>query len=304
VISRRRSTQHNIIVHADSHSNYDSPPLNAPRDRSDDIRQYTLPPKIVRAESAASRKRHSSISHRSRSSSASYERRTSPQTALVSAAYDIPFARPPTGPYSQPSVHQPASKFVIEPSDIIRDKTLGEGAFGIVYQARWRSVMVAVKELKGVSKQAKSQLVGEAERLESMKNHPNVVCFYGIVTKPLSIVLQFCEGGALDEALYGKSRVHFSTSSLHSIILDIAKGVAHLHAESFVHRDLAARNVLLDASREHALISDFGMSRGNIGNSIDQKTYSKIGPIKWMVRKSIFFFRVFNSITLFRHPNN
>ena len=60
----------------------------------------------------------------------------------------------------------------------------------------------------------------------------------------------------------------------------IAFGMSHLHASSYVHRDLAARNVLLSQNLV-AKITDFGMSRQNGLNGTNQ-TKSTVGPLKYV----------------------
>lgn len=121
--------------------------------------------------------------------------------------------------------------------------------------------------------------------MKTIKRHANVVTCYGYVDDPLAIVLAFCPGGSLDEALYGKHPRFFGKRQLHDIMMWVAIGVAHLDAEGIVHRDLAARNVLLDEYNK-AMVSDFGMSR-IINDGEDNTTVVKSGPLKWMAPEQL-----------------
>lgn len=171
----------------------------------------------------------------------------------------------------------------IDDSELVRGRKLGEGAYGLVFAGEWRNIDVAIKEIKGVNDDAARQLRDEAARFSSMKPHANVVKFYGYVDHPLAVVLAFCSGGSLEVALYGKRARHFDATRVHAIMTDIAKGVAHLHAEGVIHRDLAARNVLLD-EHERAMVTDFGMSRVNASNDVETVATTKttVGSLKWM----------------------
>lgn len=167
------------------------------------------------------------------------------------------------------------------------DHDLGEGANGLVFIGEWRNVEVAIKELKGIDQAAARQLRDEADSLSMMKPHANVVTFYGYVDEPLAVVLAFCAGGSLDAALYGETPRDFDDARVLAIMLDVAKGVAHLHAEGIIHRDLAARNVLLD-DRDKAMVTDFGMSRVNDDDEHDSNTtQTTVGPLKWMAPEQL-----------------
>jgi serine/threonine protein kinase len=174
-------------------------------------------------------------------------------------------------------------------ADVVRGPDLGSGNFGVVYRGTWHGAAVAVKELRGVDddERAARQLRSESEQLAKLPPHPNVVLFYGILESPLSIVLEFCAGGALDELLYGKRKRDFPSEQLVAIGRDVALGLAHLHAERVVHRDVAARNVLLDETLTKAKLSDFGMSRGGVGYRVQNATQDAMGPIRWMAPEQL-----------------
>jgi len=115
--------------------------------------------------------------------------------------------------------------------------------------------------------------------------HPNVVQVFGVSLdgpQPV-IVLEYCNGGSLDKLLCD-SKVKLNEEYKIQLVRGIAAGLFHLHKHNIVHRDLAARNILLANSNEPK-ISDFGMSR--ILQEMEGKTYSNIGPIRWMAPESI-----------------
>jgi len=180
---------------------------------------------------------------------------------------------------------------VIDYNEIEGKKWIGQGAFGVVYRARWREANVAVKQLlsQGVSPDQLREFVEEMNLLQNLRSHPNVVVFLGtcIPPQPFSLVTEFCEGGSLDGWLK-TNRATIDWAVQLRMIRGIAKGMFHLHSENIIHRDLAARNVLLSSSLEPK-ISDFGMSREQQEAGQVSKTNSNVGPIKWMAPESIRF---------------
>ena len=118
--------------------------------------------------------------------------------------------------------------------------------------------------------------------------HRDVVGFYGFTYDAAhnarAIITEFCANGSLFDLLHGAgcvraSRQHPAALRLlpplaaalaahrEKLALQIARGVAHLHAHGFAQIDLTSRNVLVTAGFD-AKLSDFGLAarlRGGFG---------------------------------------
>jgi serine/threonine protein kinase len=126
--------------------------------------------------------------------------------------------------------------------------------------------------------------------MSRLARHPNVVSLLGLIDysngqRRLSLVVEYCQHGALDELLYGARSRSFSAQQVTHIVAGAAMGVYFLHRNNVIHRDLAARNVLLDAQLT-AKVGDFGMARVNSELNGNQ-TASTIGPVKWWAPESM-----------------
>jgi len=172
--------------------------------------------------------------------------------------------------------------------DIVIGEKLGEGAFGVVFKAKWLNRDVAVKQVKegaiGGDK-AVSEFEGEIRHMAAMPFHENLVQLYGVTrlaSGDLAAVVEFCANGTLMSALYGNgARADWTLDALLRIAHGAACGLAHLHRQEFVHRDVAARNVLLTRADEPKL-GDFGMARVVAEGQYEQLTATNVGPLKWM----------------------
>eukprot|EP00729_Bicosta_minor_P004694 gene4694-30163_t len=112
-------------------------------------------------------------------------------------------------------------------------------------------------------------ITGEATVMAMVPPHPNVLALIGCVTSglPKMLVVPVCELGSMlsfvqDRAKGPKDQqlqIHDKIVMAH----DVAKGMAHLIASSFVHRDLAARNVLVN-SMYVCRVADFDEVWNNI----------------------------------------
>jgi serine/threonine protein kinase len=178
----------------------------------------------------------------------------------------------------------------IDAADLTLDRTLGEGAFGVVRRAEWRGRKVAVKQIKKTTlgnEQAVHDFEVEIGRMASLQPHENLVRLFGVTTfdnGDLGAVFEFCAGGSLKDALYGKEAHEWSEAQLMHFAHDAACGVAHLHANNLIHRDIAARNVLLAGKRDLvAKVADFGLARDLAeGDYVEQTTVDRVGPVRWM----------------------
>jgi predicted Ser/Thr protein kinase len=227
-------------------------------------------------ESAHSRRKHNGDSkrvHKKRSgrSGRQHDNRSHVSIAEAQAAEDTAEAEELRGI---------DSNHVIDYAELEMLNELGSGSFGVVWRAKWRNMDVAVKEVLGES--GKASLISEVAKMQHLRRHPNICSYYGCTKRPLALVVEFCNGGALDEralALNSKQQT--------GIAIGIASGVRHLHLELVVHRDLAARNILLEVDGEKIVpkVADFGMARVSTG--LTNQTKTDVGPLKWMAPEQL-----------------
>lgn len=184
------------------------------------------------------------------------------------------------------------NRWEIEFEELEVDKRIGQGAYGSVFKGKWRNTVVAIKTIRenmASFHEAKfKEFRGEAEMMMDMRPHTNVVQLFGVCMRPyMAIVVEFLEGGSLQELLQSKADIDLHMAL--KIALHAAAGVAHLHAEGICHRDLAARNLLLTSRNKDYLVvkvADFGLSRFT-EDAEDNFTSCKVGPLKWMPPESL-----------------
>ncbi|XP_030971278.1 probable LRR receptor-like serine/threonine-protein kinase At1g56140 isoform X2 [Quercus lobata] len=149
--------------------------------------------------------------------------------------------------------------------DFNPSKKLGEGGFGPVFKGTlYDGRIVAVKQLSVASHQGKRQFVTEISTISAVQ-HRNLVKLYGccIEGERRLLVYEYLENGSLDQALFGKSKLHLDWPTRFSVCLGTARGLAYLHEESrprIVHRDVKASNILIDG-KLCPKISDFGLAK-------------------------------------------
>jgi len=175
---------------------------------------------------------------------------------------------------------------VIPYQDLDCQKELGRGSFGIVFKAVYDGRTVAVKQILGeLNERQVNAIADEARIMVSVPPHPNVISMIGVVSYPPCIVLKFYHHGSLLSYLLDPKK-KLSKQDTYKIIYGITAGMAHLAKYKIVHRDLAARNILVDEGM-NAIVSDFGFARALQEDEHSGKTYTSIGPIKWMALEAL-----------------
>ncbi|XP_029173027.1 mitogen-activated protein kinase kinase kinase 12 isoform X2 [Nylanderia fulva] len=159
--------------------------------------------------------------------------------------------------------------------DISEMKWVASGAQGAVFKGKLNREIVAVKKVRD----PKETDIRHLRKL----NHPNIVQFKGVCTKPPSycIIMEFCPFGPLYDFLRTGEPV--PPVRLVSWSKEIAAGMAYLHAHKIIHRDLKSPNVLIGQD-EVLKISDFGTSRQ--WNEVSTKM-TFVGTVAWMAPEVI-----------------
>lgn len=159
---------------------------------------------------------------------------------------------------------------------------LGAGGFGVVCQAQWQHIDVAVKQLKvsRMSDNALEEFKQEAACHAGLR-HPNIVTLYGVCLEHgrYSMVMELMVKGSLYQLLHNNEDLPWNLRLM--LAKDMAVGLAYLHAKGIVHGDLKSMNVLLD-DRLRAKISDFGLSRVKHESSTLSTPGSSTGTLCWM----------------------
>jgi eukaryotic-like serine/threonine-protein kinase len=145
---------------------------------------------------------------------------------------------------------------------------LGEGAFGVVYQAYqpFLDRQVAIKTLHNVfadtTKQHEQQFMAEARTIARLR-HPNIVTVFEFGTVPVDgkmlayMVMEYLPGETLQQRMAAKK---LTLVEIISTAEQLADGLDYAHSHHVIHRDLKPANILFTESGQPVIV-DFGLAR-------------------------------------------
>jgi serine/threonine protein kinase len=160
-----------------------------------------------------------------------------------------------------------------------------QGAFGKLYRGTYNGEDVAIKLLEKPENDLEraqlmeQQFVQEVMMLSTLR-HPNIVRFIGACRKSIvwCIITEYAKGGSVRQFLARRQTKSVSLRLAVKQALDVARGMAYVHALGSIHRDLKSDNLLISADKS-IKIADFGVAR------IEVKTEGmtpETGTYRWM----------------------
>jgi len=106
----------------------------------------------------------------------------------------------------------------------------------------------------------KNFVVLQAEILQRVSGHPNIVTLFDTFESPAFVFLVFelCTNGELFD--YLTSKITLTEKRVRAIMKQVLEAVLHCHSEQVVHRDLKPENILLDVDF-NVKLTDFGFAK-------------------------------------------
>ncbi|KAJ1668700.1 hypothetical protein IW140_002011 [Coemansia sp. RSA 1813] len=144
---------------------------------------------------------------------------------------------------------------------------IGEGTYGIVYQARHKTTkrLVALKRMRvNVSDSSQGLPLSSFREIALLKGlkHQNIVNVIEIAVghsiDSIFMVMEYCDydlGSLLDNM-----KTPFTESEVKGLLHQLLRGLEYCHNNYIIHRDLKPPNALLTRSGE-LKIADFGLAR-------------------------------------------
>ena len=119
-------------------------------------------------------------------------------------------------------------------------------------------------------------------RHHAVLRHPGIIAVrdvFSVGGRPC-LVMDLAPGGSLASLLDERTSRRLAVGEALPLIGEVLDALDYAHRHGMVHRDVKPSNVLLDASRQHALLSDFGIAlmagerrRTRTGQSVGTTAY-------------------------------
>jgi serine/threonine protein kinase len=139
-------------------------------------------------------------------------------------------------------------------------KTISYGGRVIIelYQDTERDIPVVIKQCNPEASPAAQERFCREARIMKHIQHPQLVNYYEFLDNPPSIVMEYLEGGNLQEKIKNQGKIAWPDAL--DIVTQVADGLDALHARQILHRDIKPANILFSKDGKIKL-SDFGFAK-------------------------------------------
>ena len=114
-------------------------------------------------------------------------------------------------------------------ADVELVERIGEGALGAVYRGTFRGSEVAVKKaLRSMDESQHAELRKDAEGMQAIPGHPNILQFFGACFDAggVLLVVELCDAGSLEHYLAKQPALDAATRL--ALCEQVAAGMSHL----------------------------------------------------------------------------
>jgi Protein kinase domain len=178
--------------------------------------------------------------------------------------------------------------------EFVIEAVAGRGGMGIVYRARQREPDRVVA-LKVIAPDLAGDACFEARfksegRIAARIEHPNVIPIYSVGEDrgTLYIAMRFVVGTDL-RAVIEEEEGRIEPGRAAVLIDQVARALDAAHGHGLVHRDVKPANILLaaQAGREHAYLTDFGLSRLVADSQAITATGALVGTVDYIAPEQV-----------------
>jgi len=165
---------------------------------------------------------------------------------------------------------------------------IGRGGIGVVYRARHKRRIVALKRILPYHADSRETLVRFRREAETaaILVHPNILPIYDVSECDDGLPffsMKFAGGGSLLDAA---PALRSEPRRAVALMAKVARAVQYAHGQGTLHRDLRPGNILLDG-RGEPLVSDFGLAKCLEPASNLTRTLTAFGAPEYMAPEQV-----------------